>query len=493
MKNTWIALVGLAVVLTIAASCNKTSLLGAELFETDKLNLKFTDTLTVNLLNEAPTPVLMSVKGATAYENLCVGNVPDPYFGKTESTIYANFGTRGTGAIVYPDFLSVSTAIVDSVRLILPYATGTYGDTTATQTLAAYRLTEELKADTIYSDKTFSANPTALGSVTFTPKPTTYVQSFIPTLPTATVQKIDTFTYVPHISIPLDISLGKAILALDSLPYRDTTAYGTGFNAWLKGIMIKAEIPAKCMLSLNMGTSIGTLPTGVTSRPAGIYIYYRRNATDTVRSVFRFHTTSQQRYANYKNDVQSGKIKDFVGTKPKSDSLIFLSSLGGAVARFELPNLKSLGKIAVNRAEIEFTINDDADTKTFPPLEQLLLLRGVAQISNGNIGTLSNVLSLLNINSQVIDDTRPQGTINTTTFATIPDFGGYVVTENGVRKYKMVITQHIQKIIFGSEGTQVYVVPHFQYTRAGRVVLYGLTHPNAKYRPKVNVFYTKVD
>lgn len=494
MKNIWIAFVGLAVCLTIAASCNKTSLLGAELFETDKLNLKFTDTLTVNVLNDAPTPVLMSVKGATAYDNLCVGNVPDPYFGKTESTIYANFGTRGGGTFVYPDFLSVSTAIVDSVRLILPYGTGIYGDTTATQTLSAYRLSEELKGkgDTIYSDKTFATNPTALGSVTFKPRPSTYVQSFIPTLPTATVQKIDTFTYVPHISIPLDINLGKAILALDSLPYRDTTAYGTGFNAWLKGMMIKAETPANCMLSLNMGTNVGTLPTGVTSRPAGIYIYYRRNATDTVRSVFRFQTTSQQRYANYKNDFQTGKIKDFVGIKPKSDSLIFLSSLGGSVARFELPNLKNLGKIAVNRAEIEFTINDNTDTTNFPPLQQLLLLRGVAQIPNGNLGTLSNILSMLNINSQAIVDAQQSG-FSATVFNTIPDFGGYVVTENGVRKYKMVITQHIQKIIFGSEGTQVYVVPHFQYTRAGRVVLYGMTHSNAKYRPKVNVFYTKVD
>jgi hypothetical protein len=447
-------------------------------------------------LNEAPTPVLMAVKGVVPYENLCVGNVPDPYFGKTESTIYANFGTRGGGTFVYPDFLSVSTAIVDSVRLILPYSTtGIYGDTTAQQTLAAYRLTTELKADTIYSsdgaDK-FPNATTALGSLTFKPQPNTYVQSFIPTLPTATVQKIDTFTYVPHISIPLDISLGKAILALDSLPYRDTTAYGTGFNAWLKGVMIKAETPAKCMMSLNMGTTVGTLPTGVTSRPAGIYIYYRKSASDTVRSVFRFQTTSQQRYANYKNDPQSGKIKDFVGTKPKSDSLIFLSSLGGAVARFELPSLKGLGKIAINRAEVEFTINDNTDTVNFKPLEQLLLLRGVGQISNGNIGTLSNVLSLLNINSQVIDDTRQTG-FSATGFGTIPDFGGYVVTENGVRKYKMVITQHLQRIIFGSEGTQIYVVPHFQYTRAGRVVLYGLTHPNVKYRPKVNVFYTKVD
>ena len=162
------------------------------------------------------------------------------------------------------------------------------------------------------------------------------------------------------------------------------------------------------------------------------------------------------------------------------------------MARFELPNLKSLGKIAVNKAEIEFTINDNTDTANFPALQQLLLLRGVAQIPNGNLGTLSSVLSILNINAQAIGDAQQSG-FSATSFSTIPDFGGYVVTENGVRKYKMVITEQMQKIIFGSEGTQIYVVPHFQYTRAGRVVLYGLKHPNVKYRPKVNLFYTKVE
>ena len=491
MKNTWIALIGLAVVLTVAASCNKTSLLGSELFETDKLNLKFTDTLSLNLLNDAPTPVLMSVKGAVAYDNLCIGNVADPYFGNTESTIYANFGTRGTSVLVYPDFLSVATAIVDSVRLILPYGTAVYGDTTTAQKLSAYRLTEELKGDTIYSDKTFAASSTALGSVTFKPQPNTYIQSFIPSLPTATVAKIDTFTYVPHISIPLNIDLGKAILALDSAAYRDTTTFGTGFNAWLKGIMIKAETTTKSMMSLNVGSSVGTLPAGVTSRPAGIYVYYRRNATDTARSVFRFQTTRQQRYANYKNDVQTGRIKDFVGVKPKSDSLIFLNGLGGAAARFEIPNLKSLGKFVINRAEIEFTINDNTDTASFKALEQLILLRGIAQIPNGNIGPLGGVIALLNVNNQAIIDVPPGN--SAVIFSTIPDFGGSIVTENGVRKYKMLITQQAQRIIFGSEGTQIHLVPHFQYTRAGRVVLYGLTHPNVKYRPKINMFYTKVD
>jgi Domain of unknown function (DUF4270) len=485
MKNIWIAFVGLAVCLTIAASCNKTSLIGAELFENDKLNLQFTDTLSINALTDAPTSVLMSVKDASGYDNLAVGNVPDAYFGKLESAIYANFGIRNA---TQPTFPSLDSAVIDSVRLVMPYyAGGTYGDTTATQKLVVYRLTEELKGDTIYSDKTFSTAATALGSLTFKPTPNTTIQRIIKPLPGALTTTSDTTTLIPHVSIPLDIELGKAIMRLDSLTYKDTVM--SSFQYWLKGLAIKAETPANCMMSFNMGTGT-TAPTGQIARPAGIYIYYRKNKTDTTRQAYVFQTSAQTRYANYKNGYQTGKVNEFINNPKKADSLVFLQSLGGSVTRLEIPNLKNLGNVLINKAEIEFTINDDADTKIFPPLEQLLLLNGSAKISNGNyVQTSLTTYGFSGTNTRGVYDLL-QGGYGSQSFAVPTDFGGTVVTENGVRKYKMNITQHLQRILNGSEGTQFYLVPYFQYTKPGRVVLYGPKH--SKYRAKVNVFFTKV-
>jgi Domain of unknown function (DUF4270) len=484
MKNTWIALFGLAVCLTIAASCNKTSLVGAELFENDKLNLQFTDTLTINALTDAPAPVMMYFKNATPIDNLPIGNMPDAYFGKLESTIYANFGTRN---YALPDFLGTSVEVIDSVRLILPYsAIGTYGDTTAVQKLTVYQLQNELKGDTLYSDQSFGVMPTPLGSLSFAPTPSTVVPRYISALPGAT--KNDTIYNIPHIRIALDTSLGRKILQLDSMTYKDTT--GFGFHSWLKGLAIKAETPANCIFQLNMGATPATAPTGQTNTIAGIYVYYRVSKTDTLRKVYTFQTTGQPRFANYKNDYKNGKIKDFVGTPAKADTLIFLQSLGGSVARFEFPNLKNLGTVAINKAELEFTIADYTDTKTHPPLEQLVLLYGNAKIANGNLGYLSSVLTLLQGNADPIPDATQSG-YSLTAFATIPDFGGFPVTENGVQKYKMNVTQHLQRVLTGSTGTQLYLVPHFQYNKAGRVVLYGPKHP--KYRAKLNLYYTKVD
>lgn len=484
MKNTWIAFIGLAIFITIAVSCNKTSLVGAELFENDKLNLQFTDTLTVNALNDAPTSFVMSIKNATSYDFLPIGNVPDASFGKFEAAIYSKFGTTNASL---PPFPMGDTAIVDSVRLILPYsAANVYGDTTATQKFVVYRLTEELKSDTIYSDRTFANAATPLGSLTFKPSPTTLVTRIIPALAGAT--KIDTFTDVPHISIPLDINLGKEILKLDTSIYNNT--YGTtGFDKWLKGLVIKAETPANCILNFNMGVT-NSAGTGQTSRPAGIYVYYRNKAADTTRQVYVFSTSSQQRYSNIKNDYKNGKINASLGTNPSADSLIYLQSLGGAVARFEVPNLKNLGKVAINKAELEFTINENADVTTFPPLQQLAALYGTAKLSNGNLGTLSGVLNLLSINSDPLPDATQTG-YSATTFAAIPDFGGYPITEKGVKKYKMNLTIHLQKILSGTGGTQFYIVPHFQYTKAGRVVLYS---PKSKVnKAKLNLYYTKVE
>ena len=483
MKNTWIAFIGLAIFLTIAISCNKTSLVGAELFENDKLNLQFTDTLTINALNDAPLPYVMSLRNATSYDFLPLGNVPDAYFGKSEAAIYSKFGNKNVAA---PYFPKGDTTIIDSIRLILPYSVvNIYGDTMATQKLVVYRLTEELKSDTIYSDRTFANAATPLGSLTFKPEPTTpRVRIIGPANARAT--KRDTFTDAPHVSIALDINFGRTIIGLDSVStYKDTT--NSGFDYWLKGLVIKAETPANCMLSFNMGVT-STATAGQISRPAGIYVYYRYKYNDTLRQVYVYSTSSLQRYSNIKNDYNSGKIKDYVGANPKADSLIFLQSLGGSVARFEIPNLKKLGNIAINRAELEFTINETDDIKTFSALQQLSCLSGTAKLTNGNLGLVGQVLNLLPFNVDGIADVGQQS--SSANFATSSDFGGFPIIENGVRKYKMSITSHLQRITAGSVGTQFYLAPHFQYTKGGRVVLYSPKSP--KNKAKLNLYYTKL-
>ena len=148
MKNIRIAFWLLAT-LCVAASCNKSSLLGSELFESDKLNLQFTDSLTIRAVNETSDSVIMSSGGIAFYDLLPLGWLRDSIFGSQEAAIYSNFLN-----VTSPDTSTFPTATIDSVRLILPYnGSNIYGDTTLEQKVSVFRLTTELKSDIIFSNR----------------------------------------------------------------------------------------------------------------------------------------------------------------------------------------------------------------------------------------------------------------------------------------------------------------------------------------------------
>ena len=90
MKNFLLAFTAFALLLT-SISCNESSLLGADLFSSDKLNLQFTDTLTLNALTETTDSVLVYAPSPYYYDSLPCGKVNDPAFGLTEASIYSQF------------------------------------------------------------------------------------------------------------------------------------------------------------------------------------------------------------------------------------------------------------------------------------------------------------------------------------------------------------------------------------------------------------------
>ena len=141
MKNIVIASVSLLVLLIVGA-CNKSSQLGANLFDGNNLNLSFTDTTTVVAQTENPDPVLaVSVIGnqvLTNFTKLPLGKMLDPVFGLTEARIYANLGYPNATA---PALDGAATYILDSVMFVLSYnGADAYGDTTQKQSISLYRL-----------------------------------------------------------------------------------------------------------------------------------------------------------------------------------------------------------------------------------------------------------------------------------------------------------------------------------------------------------------
>ena len=447
MKNILIAFSAFALLLT-SISCNESSLLGADLFEGEKLNLTFTDTLTINAVSEKVDSVLVYSTSPYYYDSLPFGKVNDPIFGLTESRIYTQLRFDVTSLPAIP----FATAVLDSAFLDLVYSpTRIYGDTLAQQTVNVYRLTESIPSENIYSNgKLFSTEATPIGTKNFTPQPNTSVSLF----------KNDTVKYASRVRVPLLKTFAKQLLDTNNLKNGST---------WLKGLEIRPEATTNTFLNFNFGLG--------KTNPTAVRLYYKNASTDTVTQTLVI-PISTLHFANFKHQYASGSINPFVNNQAKGDSLLFIQSMSGTNVKIEFPYLKSIGKVAINKAELELTVVKDSKTDIFPAIDQLVLR--TAQFSP---------VQDLSFDSNYGDgvSTRPLERLTTS--------GGYVRTEtvNGetVQKYYFNLSGHLQQMLEGKRGSTLYITPHFKEEKSSRVVLYG--PKSTKYRAKLNLHYTKVN
>jgi Domain of unknown function (DUF4270) len=443
MKNILTAFSVFALFLT-SLSCNDSSVLGADLFEGEKLNLTFTDTLSINAVSETTDSVLVYVPSSYYFDSIPFGKVNDPTFGLTESRIYTQLRFDGT----LPS-ISAATAVLDSAFLDVLYSpTRVYGDTTTVQSLGLYRLTEDIPAENIFSNRRlFSTELTPLAKIDFKPEPNTPIGVF----------KSDTVKYAARIRIPLPQSLAKQFLDTNNLKLGST---------WLKGFEIRPEGTSNTMLNFNFGLA--------KTNPTAVRIYFKKTSTDSA-SVLVI-PVGLQHFANFKNNYTTAPIKDYVNNQAKGNDQLFIQSMSGANVKIEFPYLTNLGKVAINKAELELTVVKDSKTDIFPAIDQLVVK--TAQFSPiTDLGFDSNYGN---------GSTRPLEKMSTA--------GGYVRTEtvNGetVQKYYFNLSGNLQQMLEGKRGTTLYITPHFKEEKGSRVVLYG---PKAsKYRAKLNVHYTKI-
>jgi hypothetical protein len=443
-------------VLLMTLSCNKSSELGADLFEGEKLNADFTDNLEINAFSEALDSVLMYSSSTAPVDSLLVGDIADPVFGRTESRIYCQFTTTSN---ILPDF---SKMLIDSANVELIYSpTRVYGDTTKIFNMGVYRLAETFPTDNIFSNKRIREEPTALKKVSFFPQPTTTITDVIKTVnESGTSTTFDTLSLSPRVRVALDKSFTNDLSKWDTTRLKN-------FITEFKGLELRAESTTEAMVNFNFGSTSAT----------GIYIYYREvGDTSRKRKTYIFPITISH-FANFKHTYSSGTISTYVNNTAKNDRL-FLQGMAGPNVRIEFPNIKNLGKVVINKAEIEFTVVPDAKSDILKPIDQLLI-RNAQQ---------SPIDDLLLDNNYPISSTTGRSQNRMTTA------GGYprtvVVDGETLTKYYFNVSAHLQGILDGKRGNSLYITPHFKQEKGSRVVFYGAKAP--KYRAKLNVYYTKL-
>jgi hypothetical protein len=457
MKNMKNILSTIAVLFVLLAlSCNKSSTLGSDLFTGEKLNVDFTDALQINAFSEAFDSTQVATAGVGLTDSLLVGDIADPVFGRTEARIYCQF-TNQTDSV--PDFTKIDA---DSVLVELGYSyTRVYGDTAKLFNIGVYRVTDAMPTSNVFSNQRLATQAIALRKYNFFPQPTSVITDYVKYKTATTPQRdtTDTLTLSPRIRVNLGATLLSEITKWDTMRLKN-------FKNELKGLEIRAESTTDAMLSFNLS------PNSI----AGVYLYYHDKGDVTRKQkVYKFPLIAS-RFNNFRHGYSGGLIGTYINNPTKNDRL-FMQGMAGPNIKLEFPNIKTLGKAVINKAEIEFTVVNDDKSTLLPAIDQAIA-------RTAQLGAIDDLF---------LDDAFRAGA-NGRNGNRLTIAGGYPRTEivNGetLKKYYFNVSAHLQGILDGKRGNTIYIVPHYKEEKGSRVMLYGTTAP--KYRAKLNVYYTKL-
>jgi hypothetical protein len=341
------------------AQCKEKEVLDADLIPAvDNLNTFFADTFSVSCKSVNFDTLNTSVKDYVdptygtiiyAYSSIhALGDINnDPIFGTTHASIALQLRQQATG-LKFPK----DSMIIDSLILSLPYQSF-YGDRykNIPNTYNVYRLNTALKVkDTLYNTHQVDYdNGVLLGSVR------------------ADVTKIDSSTIengtrVRALRIPMSKQFAQELVALnDSVEYKD---YET-FRNWFRGIYITSANP-------NIGTAIGTFNFSDNSIGANMKLYYRvYKGTDTTKqsSTFRYDLNHCGHHNRIVRNSAGTKVAANFGTVNTDD--LYMQSDCGAAIEVKLPSITQLKNVAINKADLLFSViptgNDLSDSAFLAP------------------------------------------------------------------------------------------------------------------------------
>ncbi|NJN35225.1 MAG: DUF4270 domain-containing protein [Saprospiraceae bacterium] len=448
MKRFFFAYLTLCSVLFFNA-CSKSSNVGADIFQKDNINLNFSDTFDINALAE-PTESFVTLQGSRSVANSSLlGTTTDQPFGTTEAELGISFSLDFSVATA--NSIVATTSVIDSLVLELAYAPRlVYGDTLTEQSFSVYRVSETFPTDA-KSDKKLMTSNAPLGQIKFIPRPIT----------DTIVDTLSFFNRVSRFRIKLDRQLSTEIFTRDNMltktaDGRDSIDF-VKFRAALRGLVVKSDRATNCMLGVNFVQNISA-----TSNPpaSGMTLHFRTqvNGKDTARfatlTPFSWHTYLK---TNRENSLAETSIRN----ENILDTVLLLQSGDGMAIKLELPTIRNLGKILVNRATLDFTIADSYDTTVFKPIPALFLSTlGGVPIEDFSVGSLGG--------------TATRRTID----------GKQVI------QYALNIPAHLQRIVDGRQSTQLLLTSLDRTSSTARSIFYG---SKSKVFPlKLRVFYTKI-
>jgi len=391
-------------------SCNNDSTLIGESLQppSERIHAHYLDTLTIQAFTLSQDSILSS--GALL---ATVGHLEDDYFGSSTASFL--FRVR----LGNDDFAPGPDAIADSLVLTL-LPDRFYGDSTTKMNLRIFRLDED-----IFLESDYYSNLVPMKD------PETEHSQLIGVTDTLMRFVLDTTFFV------------------DTLANVDTIDSNAELREYFKGIYVTVD-------PLPIEGEGAILLFNLLSSDSKMTLYYR-TPTDTLDYDFLITNTSARvnvfSHDHYLKMDTTGTIED---------TLIFVQGMAGTYARIDFPymdDMKEMGDLAINKAEITFNIFEYQDSAIYPPPEALMLL---------TIDDEGEFISLFD--SQLGEEY----------------FGGTLDEEEGVFSFR--ITNHVKDYLAGdTPHSSIYLFVGDQVTSPERAILVNSSAPN---NIRLKIIYT---
>jgi hypothetical protein len=262
--------------------------------------------------------------------------------------------------------LSFGTApVLDSAVLVLKYAGEYTGSADSRLMIEVAQLNERLTVNSNYSSTAeHAASGGNIGSKLIKVNLKDSVLVTVPVKGKADLNK----RLAPQARIPINAAfVQNSFFTADPSNFKDNSA----FSDYIKGLQLKVN---KDLTTAGGGLANFDL-TDTTSR---LELYYHRQngtAIDTILTTFKFNTpaTAATIKHNYTGTAVETQLNAPAAT---AYNVNFIQPLGGVKAQITFPyiqNLKSLGNITINKAELIVQIDNGSDI--FAPAPRLYMYR----------------------------------------------------------------------------------------------------------------------
>ena len=403
----------------------------------------------------------------TSMSRYPLGYMVDPVFGPTEANLAMS--------LVLPEqnLTFGTSAVLDSAVLVLKYS-DFYGDSlNTTYQVNVHQLTSPLvEAQTYYNTRTYEYNSSVLGSRTISRvrlKDSVKVKNIIDDKPDGEKR------VAPQIRIPLNSAfISQNILNTDAANLASTSA----FNQFFKGLYVTVN-----KSQINGAGGVKYFDLG-SENASGLELYYkttRGTTVDTVSKTLNIMHGSARVAASFIHNYTGTPVQAQLNNPNQVFTTNYVQGLAGLKTKVTFPyltNLKSLGKVTVNKAEL--VIDVEGGESPLTPLPRLFLYR--TDIAG---------------QKQLLPDVSDRDFRAITTL----EFGGYYSTTR--KRYVFAVTSYVQDIINGNlKQFDAFLAPADVAADksvalnptglvAGRSILGGFGNPT--YKMKLNIFYTSAN